>query len=609
MALPLLPATDMYKRPEGLEPSPVARMGVGTGAVMGAGIGEGFTGATSLAANINAYLVERDTGRQQNMLSWGLGAAVFNTGNFVETLFGGGETEEDRMPLSKEEWQESEFYREGLEYKPGLTVRSARILQQTRDTEERNAYIMEQASGWQKGGFFVSAIAGSLADAKNWAVGGASAGVVRGGYAAFSGVRAVSQSRAVGLATKAVVARQAATGGFTGYKTTKKGLVAEAALGAGIAGGLGFEAERVLGREYGVGDVVLDFLVGGIISVSIKSLGDAAGRMYLKHASADDINALHGVMNAQTTNGEVTNVTPLMQAQLAERYIPFSTLSPDSRVPEVSRIGRKKQYTAKYKGEAGMYSGVTGRGKTPEEAIADLESIYRSGEVGDQKFNTVYDEDYFKDALSVQEMKDRLALFDIDAERDRAFLNIYGESLDAAESRISTLEEKLVAAGETQKKGQISKAKKELDAEEKKFEEAVAAANADVDSRYSAIKEQHRAARDALVEKQKQLTAPLLERWTRQQLSPDPRSKVAGVDNENANTQAYVDEANQAANGDPAEAAAKDAGEIAALESMAQSESVPAEFRELIKGQMETMAVAKKLPEAYRNYMACVAKG
>lgn len=626
MAVALPGYTPMFKRPQGRKISPLAGASVQTSDVLGAGVKEGFMGATSLAANIESYLVERDTGRQQNAFSYGLGAFVFNTGNFVESLFGGGETEADRQPLSREEWVESEFYREGIEYKPGLTVRSAKVLQQAHDREEAKNFLLSQASGWQSAGFFASALVSSVVDAKNIAVGGAAGAAVKSGVAAYSGFNALKASGVAGVATKSVLAgrsarattaigsslvraNNAAVQSLKGFKYGKRALVAESALGAGIMGATGFEAEQVLGRQYGLEDIALDFVASSVISIGLNSIGGYIGAMWLKTSHTSDIDAISNLAATQMQNGERLDVRVAAEAQLAERYIPLSTLHPDKRRASVSQIGRKKQYEAVYEGEQGIYGAVKGRGNTPEEAIADLEDIYATGRVGNDEFNQAYTPEYYREALAVQDLKEQVASFDMDAQEAIEFKNLSGEDIDAAFKRVRELKKQADNIAKTRGKRKAERAQKKYEAEKQKLDEMVSTAANNVNDRFSALKKTHQAAADELVKRQKELHQPLLVEWTKKQLDADPRGRIGGVDRDNADYQSYVDEANRAPNGPAAVSSADEGGEIAALELMMNDDNIGADFKALIKERLDDVGTAKKIPEAYRNYIACVTGG
>lgn len=56
-----------------------------------------------------------------------------------------GFAEDNDLPLSKEEWQESDWYRDGLEYQEGLTAMRAQILAQRKDAVDRNNFLRSHA--------------------------------------------------------------------------------------------------------------------------------------------------------------------------------------------------------------------------------------------------------------------------------------------------------------------------------------------------------------------------------------------------------------------------------------------------------------------------------
>jgi hypothetical protein len=391
------------------------------------------------------------------------------------------------------------------------------------------------------------------------------------------------------------------------YKQTFKGIAAEAALGAGATGATAFGAEEVLGRQYGIEDVAIDFLASVGISYGLHAIGGYIGKVWLKTSHAKDIEAIHSIVTSQLQNGEKPDIRPAIDAQMAERYVPMSTLRPDQRVPEVTRIGRKQQYEAVYAGEEGIYAGVRGRGKTPDEALADLQSIYETGRVKAEEYNTSYTPEYYREALRVQEKRDALKSFDIDAEEKAAFKQITGESIDDFENRLIDLEKEIENVRATRGDNKAKKLEKKLDAASKKYDDAFGMAVNNVDARYSTLKNEAMRAQKDLVKYQKKLTAPKLKEWMDRQLSSDPRGRVAGTDD--INTQAYVDEANKVQNGDPAVSSAADDGEIAGLQSMLTDDNIDAEFKKSIESQLKQIETATKMPEAYRAYVACMNKG
>lgn len=597
--------------------------GVETGDVLSVGLVEGFTGAGSGRANVDALLIGRDTGEEQNIFGYGIGAAIYYTGNFIENILGEGESAYERQPLTKEEWLESQFYRPDLEYKEGLTNQSARVMANVYDREQKKNFILSQASGWQTAGFYSSSILGSLPDPKSLLMGGVAAGAVRVGGGVYTGARAAFGSGAVGSATKLAMAGEAslatsvvgasivrgniaARNAINGFKTTKKSIAAEAALGTAIMAGTGFEAEKVLGREYGIEDVAVDFLASIGMSVGLHVIGGYIGKAWLKTSSANDIDVLSGIVEQQIATGKKVDVIPAVEAQMAERYIPLSNLAPNNRTPDVVQVGRKKQYEATYKNEQGIYAVVKGKGATPEEAIADLERIYQSGEVAAGQYNTVYTPEYYQEALRVQELNDQVSLFDIDRQISDEFKLETGETLSEAQKRIAELEQDVQNIIETRgvKKGNRATAK--LEKEIKKFDDAKALATRKVNNRYSGLKKAQRDSQQALMQMQRDLAAPNFVGWVNKQLSDNPADNAAGL--EGLSPQKYVDAANQVDEGSPEIASAKNNGEIEALKTIAQDENIPVSLKNIIDNQVKEVETSKKVYQVYQSFLLCKAR-
>lgn len=619
----ILPSTRRRSNREKIFDQSQLLQAVQTGDVLSSGAMEGWGGAGSSLANVESFLIERDTGREQNLLGYGIGAAIYHTGNFIENVLGGGETEFDRKPLTKEDWLESNFYRPDLEYKDGLTNQSARIMASTYDREQNKNFILSKASGWQTAGFSTSSILTSLADPKGIAAGVGAGAVVRGGVAAYTGARTVLGSGAVGTATKAVIAgkvaqagaisssaitkgNQAAIKSLSGFKYTKKVVAAEAFVGTAAMAATGFQAEKVLGREYGVDDLAVDFAASIGLSVGLHIVGKYIGKAWLKTSSPRDIDLVSGIVEQQINKGDKVDVMPAVEAQMAERYIPLSTLEPSARKPKVTQVGRKKQYEAVYQNEHGIYSVVKGKGKTPEEAIADLENIYRSGEVTAGEYNSFYTPEYYQEALRVQDANDRVSAFDIDAEENAEFARIYGEEYDTALDRIIDLEQEIENLKQTRGKSKVAKAEKRLNAEQKKFDDALTQALSSVNDRFTAIKRERDLMRENLKQMQMDLAAPNFVGWVKKQLSDNPVERAAGVDD--VNTQKYTDQANEVKNGDEYVSSSQSQNEIESLREMALDENMPQEFKKIIKDQVKDVETSKKVKQAYQSFLLCKAK-
>lgn len=126
------------------------------------------------AASPNAYL---DAARIQNYrpnTSEVVGAFVDEAFEGVGTLEADLRAERVEAPgtaITQDEWRESNYFREGIDYYDGMTQEAARILSQTADEVEERAFIISGASPTQLALGFTSGFGAGVFEPKNAGIG------------------------------------------------------------------------------------------------------------------------------------------------------------------------------------------------------------------------------------------------------------------------------------------------------------------------------------------------------------------------------------------------------------------------------------------------------
>lgn len=599
---------------------PLYGLSAKTSSVVSVGIDTGLLGSGSLGENIEQYLVQRDTGQKDGFwagLGYRIGQVGFATGNL---LGADGPSVEEGKPLTRDDWLESEYHREGLEYKDGLTTTSARALANRHDRDERRNFVMSKATGYQTGVFVTSTILSSMFDAKGVAFGLGAAGVVRGGLAVGSAASAVRGTGVMGRAVKSAMAgnisratamsglgaRRAGQGAVEGlkkFKPTLKTVGAEATLSSAAVAGTALSAADVLQADYTAADFAFDMAASIGISVGLSAFGKAAFSVWAKYMPQDQIDPALELALKQIEAGEKVDVKAAMEMQIAEQYVPLTTLPPEARVPVVTQIGKKKQYEAVYKNENGQYAVAKGRGRTQEEAVAELERVYKTADIAGQ-FNSTYTPEYYRNALNVQEIEDLKRGFDVEAKEAEEFKRITGRSLQEAEAEISRLEAELENVQATRGESQIRKAQKRLDKSTQDYDNAVGQARSEIDAQYSQITRGLELAKKDLIEMQKQQALPQFQQWTARQMSDSVENQAAFAGREQNNA-AYVERANQAPKGDSTVASAKDSGEMQGLKEIMEDPNTPNAVKAEIEAQFKSIENARRMPQIMRRYLAC----
>jgi len=351
-----------------------------------AGKQDALTGAGSSQADAAVVLKESQMGEEdRSMLS------------YLGTWLIGGEAREaieaePVVPISEEDWRNSNFFREDITYEEGMTYSVASMLADRRDIINSQEFVMQQADAWDKGSAILGGIVGAAMDVKSWYYSLVAAGAVVGAVGAAGATAAVASSgigaralltgagarTAVPAASKGATAAISASQATLGRQATAvaaEGVAAGLLTAGGAAGSSGTAA--VLGEEYSYQQLAADIAAGVLLSGAIHVGQFKINQYWNKYKTAQEDIQVSEILATQDFNGEPLDVLPVVKAQLAQKAIPLTTLPPTAaRSPDVVKVG--KFFEASYEGEDGLLAAVKGKGKTKEEAVASLEEIYNS---------------------------------------------------------------------------------------------------------------------------------------------------------------------------------------------------------------------------------------
>lgn len=252
--------------------------------------------------------------------------------------------DERTLPMSKDEWEASPYFREGIEWDEDMSEGRAKLWADEYDTRSIRKSIIE--AGKAHYGMVGSAVnffgqlLGNLPDPINLIpVGG---GIIRGaGIAA----RVIKGSRVAALATKAGLpalgARVAESAAVSKLAQSQLGRLAtsqtgqaigygmlEGAAGTALADLIVFPHLQDRGEEIGFADAAIDIAFGGILGGGLGLVGDVLGRRVLgleearktrdagrRGASVEDrVNALKAqeLAVSQMLNDEAVDVAPVL---------------------------------------------------------------------------------------------------------------------------------------------------------------------------------------------------------------------------------------------------------------------------------------------------------
>ena len=276
--------------------------------------------------------------------------------------------DERTLPMSKDEWEASPYFREGIEWDEDMSEGRAKLWADEYDTRSIRKSIIE--AGKAHYGMVGSAVnffgqlLGNLPDPINLIpVGG---GIIRGaGIAA----RVIKGSRVAALATKAGLpalgARVAESAAVSKLAQSQLGRLAtsqtgqaigygmlEGAAGTALADLIVFPHLQDRGEEIGFADAAIDIAFGGILGGGLGLVGDVLGRRVLgleearktrdagrRGASVEDrVNALKAqeLAVSQMLNDEAVDVAPVLAGTGSAERISQGALA------EISALGEKQ---------------------------------------------------------------------------------------------------------------------------------------------------------------------------------------------------------------------------------------------------------------------------
>lgn len=249
---------------------------------------------------------------------------------------------EDSQKLTKEEYENSPYFREDIKYRDGMTVRAAKLLAEQSDIRRKRDFIFQQAGVLGKTAYGVSALAGSMADIK---------GLLAGAATGFAGA-GIRGALGIKLATKA-----AKIGNIAG----------ESVVGSlpSIIGGV--QNEELTQSNYGVDDAMLDLFASAALGVGFHVVGEKVVGAIQTRIDRKRREAVARMVMSQLESGEFVNVREITQVHLADSPAVFTTVDLAADKPKIRKL-KDGSFEATFDKELGIMQGVKARGKTELEA-------------------------------------------------------------------------------------------------------------------------------------------------------------------------------------------------------------------------------------------------
>ena len=319
---------------------------------IGAGVEDVFRGNGSLAQDVNATKIEISEGRAGSVLS-------SYSQSTIEEL-------RSSPKLSREQWEQSENFREGVEYYDGMTEFSAQVLAETNDDQNRRDFILSQASGAAKGFGIGFAFVTGLFEPKNLAAGIATSLIVPGAGAAIAPVRTLLKSANRIGKYKALTIRGGIEGG----------------VAASIIEPGNLDSAKILQQDYGFTDSLTNFTLsiglGALLPVTATKIRAILQRRRRLGAQMQNLDELDAAITQMSTGQDVDVRIVGLQA-LVDRDIPFTTLTAkqfDVQARKNVKAVKGNQFEVRLDDEAGAMAGAVGRGNTKARAIKNLRDQY-----------------------------------------------------------------------------------------------------------------------------------------------------------------------------------------------------------------------------------------
>lgn len=568
---------------EGVIADPLKGVAPSMGAIGTTVLQQGLLGAGSTGESIDQFQLLREL--QQEPEGFWAGLNTRYGGLFV------GDKTRQGEPITKEQWAESEFYREGLEYREGMTDIAADILARRRDMEDFRNGVLQRATGLQTGAFYAGMLVTSMADAKTVPATLAGLGAVKVGAAGYGAVRAGMASGSIAAArTGAIVSSKAAMG-------TKRAIAAEAVIGTIPVAATGFAAARDLQTEYTLEDAAIDTVASAVVAVGLNTAFKGLGKMWLSWRTPDDMEAVAKLVDAQMRAGDAVNIEGAVQTIMASKEIPLSTVPKSERVPTVTKVGNK--FEARVKGEDGLMSVAVGRGKTEAEATADLLEQYQTARAGENYDNTMPPE-YWEAQVRWQEARDNYEGFNTE-EAVRIELEQQGIDIDAARVKIAEMRRELDELRKTRGEGKVKKAEQRLEREQENLRAKVQEVSGRVAGYDKSLKAQVDALGKMVTEMQVANNKKQLSAYVAKETDPD----ISVTNGDGVVAAVKSPEVMPKVQPDKAAGATGPAPDRKRIEQRLLSDNIPDDVKARIKSELDAIDDLRNMSDNLEAFMRC----
>lgn len=358
--------------------------------------------------------------------------------------------------MSNEEWENSEHYRPDVKYHKNMNLAYASVMAKRSDRERRYATIMSEASTGQVVGATLLSIAVGLFEPVNVATG---FGI---GSAASAGVRAAATTAFGRSAIVSQLSRGVARP------------VGEGLVGAGVIEVAAHKIAGITEEDYTLYDSFLNVGASVVLAGGIHGIGAAYGRYRNRSIERADQAQIMAMVNDSIVEGRdpIQALHLAGYAAAADEVPNFSTLT-RSELQNPNVVKTKDGFEAKYPNEEGVVSGATGKGKTKESAIADLQSYY-AADFGHGQSSNVSPE-YMVAVRRIAEIEDNISNLSarINAEGVKRGIPLNEiEQANEAVSRAKAKAEQSIGTPQGKKASQeLKEAKKSLDVLMKKHKD------------------------------------------------------------------------------------------------------------------------------------------
>jgi len=404
------------------------------GTALTSGFSAGYGGEGSFVEDLQAYQVNTQLGRETTFFQ--------EAANFVASPFTDDPIESPK--ISQDEYEQSMYFRDDLEYKDGMTEEAARIRAENFDARRQRQQIFDQSGRVGKTLYFTSALAGGMADVK---------GVVAG-IAAGAAVGSVVPGAGTGAGAVTGGGLKVTRGAMTAVRASRAARVAGVVAGESALATIpsvvsGVQNEAALDTEYDISNAFLDLGASALFSVGFHAGTRGLSKAYDRFTGLSDKEAVANMMATQIMAGERMDAKAIMDMQMADRVQRFSTVDRVETAPTVKKRA-DGTHEAFYADDEGVMAGVRGRGKSFEEAVSDLEALFTT------RLNEAAGQLELKperlEALK-QAQDDRVAADTFDADK---FIEDNAENLGVPIERIRETEAKLKDAQTQLKQAQAA---------------------------------------------------------------------------------------------------------------------------------------------------------